>query len=174
MDAINIGPLSFRVGLIVTFAAILLGLAVGNRAARARGVRVEPMLWVVIGAGVLAARIGFVLQYLDMYARAPLGMLNIRDGGFSAPIGAVAAAGAAVWLAWRDRDRRRPLAVGVLAGAAVGMIGALLTVLLPARQVAMPALSFSGLDGRTIRLESLAGKPVVINLWASWCPTIRN
>jgi thiol-disulfide isomerase/thioredoxin len=32
-----------------------------------------------------------------------------------------------------------------------------------------PDFSLSSLDGRTIRLSELQGKPVLINFWATWC-----
>ncbi|MEO8277751.1 MAG: TlpA disulfide reductase family protein [Thermoanaerobaculia bacterium] len=33
-----------------------------------------------------------------------------------------------------------------------------------------PAFELVDLDGRTIRLADLAGQPVVLNFWATWCP----
>ncbi len=32
-----------------------------------------------------------------------------------------------------------------------------------------PVFSLQTLDGKTVSLESLRGKPVLINFWASWC-----
>ena len=32
-----------------------------------------------------------------------------------------------------------------------------------------PPFSLTDIDGRTVRMEELRGKPVVINFWATWC-----
>lgn len=34
----------------------------------------------------------------------------------------------------------------------------------------MPALALPTLDGQTLDLIALRGKPTVLNLWATWCP----
>lgn len=35
----------------------------------------------------------------------------------------------------------------------------------------MPSFSLVTLDGRTVTTADLRGKPVVLNFWASWCPS---
>jgi cytochrome c biogenesis protein CcmG, thiol:disulfide interchange protein DsbE len=34
----------------------------------------------------------------------------------------------------------------------------------------MPGFALTGLDGTTVSSADLAGKPLVVNFWASWCP----
>ena len=46
--------------------------------------------------------------------------------------------------------------------------GGKLRVLLASR-LPLPALEYTSLDGKKVRLEQYQGKPVLLNLWASWC-----
>lgn len=60
------------------------------------------------------------------------------------------------WTARHLREIGAPGAAGGAGGAAVGR--------------SVPAMEMTTIDGETIRLSDLAGKVVVLNFWATWCP----
>jgi thiol-disulfide isomerase/thioredoxin len=45
---------------------------------------------------------------------------------------------------------------------------------LPTQSRPVPDLTFAGPDGQKVRLSSFRGKPVLLNLWATWCIPCRQ
>jgi thiol-disulfide isomerase/thioredoxin len=75
------------------------------------------------------------------------------------------------------RDRRVWIGAGVLALAAVVGVGVVVArgtgAAEPIAERSGATVSFSGTDpitGKQLSLDDFAGKPVILNVWGSWCP----
>lgn len=172
LASLSLGPLAFSGGVV----ALLAAAAVAGAAARlsSRGERgIGPTLVDMLLVGMVAARLVFVAQWFDSFRLAPLSILDIRDGGFNHLAGALAAVLLAGWRGWRAQALRRPLTVGLIMGAVAGGVVALLLRMPP--QPSLLEVPLVTLAGQPESLGRLAGAaPMVVNLWASWCPPCRR
>lgn len=170
----QLGPLVLSLPLLLAAAAFLLASFAGRRLGKDRGAEVERHLMWMLLLGLLAARLAFVVQFRDAYLKSPLGILDIRDGGWHVAVGlGVALAYMGIVLA-RRAALRKPLAAALGVGAGLWLAGALVLSANAPGDVRMPKLALPSMDGTTVALSTYEGRPTVVNLWATWCPPCQR
>lgn len=169
-QALQVGPLVVPLSLLVMLAAVAAAILVGKRVGQRSGFDIEARVWQTLIAGLVAARLVFVWQYRSEYLVDPLDILDVRDGGWNSWGGFAGA-----WLyvlglqLWR-RALARPLYAALATATVIWLAGTLaLTAHLDAGPK-LPELALGRLEGGQANLAAFAGKPTVVNLWATWCP----
>ena len=119
--------------------------------------------------GLLAARLAHLALNVDLYFETPWSAIDLRDGGWHLATGAIAGVAWLAWRAWRLPALRRPLAAGGLAGMVFWIAASAAANLGQSKD--MPGQALTELNGGAgLSLSQAArGRPVVVNLWASWC-----
>lgn len=171
-QSIAIGPLGFSLHQLVLIVTFLIALLVGALLGRRHSVAVSDTLITIFFIALLAARVVFVVRYWEAYDGI-ISRLDIRDGGFDLAAGLIAGLGYASWVLWRSSRQRWPLSGALLAGIFTwGMlVGS--TLLIEQQSRPLPHTALLDRNGHSANLPQLAKQtqqPLVVNLWASWCP----
>lgn len=168
------GPFAISLNGLALALGFFISLLIGWLAGRKRGVTVEPALSAMFLLGMIGARLGFVLFYLHDYLAQPLSIIDIRDGGFTQPVGVGVAVAAGCVYAWRNAATRVPLAIAVTCGSLTWAAALAGSGWLRPTQTELPQVALVDLRGADVSLQALKGRPLVVNLWATWCPPCRK
>ena len=173
MLTLTIGSFALAINHLLLILALALATLVGWRVAKRGGENPESVLFSLFLLGLLAARIGFVIAYWRYFHQDPLQMLDLRDGGFVVWAGLLAVVvGAVIW-GWRRAGLRRPLGWGLCSGLAFWLLASLSSNLYE-KGTQLPDMVLRNANGESVQLGSYKGGPLVINLWATWCPPCRR
>ena len=163
----NIGPLSLPIGPIIFFLSIAVAVFAGWAADKGNR-DTESVIFTGVVIGLVVARVSFVLQYFPSYDGSVLKMLDFRDSGFDTLAGVIAGLIAIGFVLLRRKAIRRPLLLATIVGFAT-WAGAGAAVALMVSPSAVPEKVLTNADGASQPLAPRDGKPLVVNLWATWC-----
>ncbi len=173
MLTLTLGSFALALNHLLLILALAIATLVGWRVAKRGGENPESVLFSLFLLGLLAARIGFVIAYWKYFAGDLLQIVDLRDGGFLIWPGVLAIlCGALLW-SWRRPPLRRPLGLGLGSGLAFWLLASLSSNLYE-QGTRLPEIALRNAAGEPVQLSDYKGGPLVINLWATWCPPCRR
>ncbi|HEX8592567.1 MAG TPA: TlpA disulfide reductase family protein [Pseudomonas sp.] len=173
MLSLSIGPFALSIVHMLLIAALGLATLVGWLTSRRSGANPESVLFGLFLLGLVAARAGFVIQYWAQYRPQPWQVLDIRDGGFLVWPGVLVVILGGLLMARRGQELRRPLGLGAGSGLLFWLL-ANLALNSYQQGVSLPEITLRNAAGESVQLADYQGRPLVINLWATWCPPCRR
>lgn len=187
IEAFNLGPLLFPTRPLILvlsiFFAIWFSHWLGGKLQLDKN-QVKHIAEYTAWCGLLGARLGFVVLNWTAYADAPWTALYVWQPGYLYFSGLLAGSAYALWQVTKMSPKLRRsffkalaggyLAAGLVFGSAVLSIEFLKQPGIPGTGDRATDFKLQNLSAETVQLSDLAGRAVILNFWATWCPPCRR
>jgi len=171
IQTLHLGPLAVPPATAVQIVAIAGGLLVGHVLNRRHKTDLDKHVWRALLICILVSRFAFVYGHRAGYVEAPWDVFDIRDGGWEPQVGVIAAWLYVLYAIQRTVGLRRPLLASVCVATVVWASGAIALIVLDDKDaVELSPVVLATMDGGTASLAQFGDRPLVVNLWATWCP----
>ena len=173
-EALHLGPLTLSTTVVMWLVVLGFASWLGVRIAKTDNTAFDGWFYGVLLFAIVVGRAVFVWQYWAEYAGVSGKIIDVRDGGIHIGAALTAAGLAALVLL----ACKKPLRKAVLASLLTVYVGAACIHQfgpnVAHQGLRLPNMTLQTLAGETRTLQDLRGKPVVVNLWATWCPPCRR
>jgi len=171
---IQIGPASLSLERFYVLVALVVFIVIAEILSKLKNDKLSNWASNSMIIALLFSRIGFVLENIAGFAKDPISALRFWEGGFSPWWGIAAAILYSIWYFRKEKDAAKwALIPGIVALA----LWSGLNFVNNSKQqeiLTLPNIQLAELSADSSNLAELTGRPIVFNLWATWCGPCRR